>query len=352
MNVGKATPRVSIGLPVYNGQRYLAEAIESLLAQSFTDFELIISDNASQDATESICRKYAAQDDRIRYDRQDRNRGAAWNFNQVFRLATGSYFKWAAYDDLHAESYLAECVARLDHGPDVSWCHSRSSHFAASGKLLAPPAVRDISYLAPRTAEGRSGDRGSADPCQRFAAVVLSQGGCLDIYGVFRRCVLEGTMLHLPYYGAEKVLLGEMALRGRYCEVPETLFYFRVHLESSGGLANARDQILWEDTEAVPWRTFTRWQLFLGHWRAALRAPLGRRQRLRCLGTVGMYLLQFRKYKEVIRRTLRGQGTGGGSLGCDTDVIDATPDVVGLSAGRPAHRRPPPTADVATEVQP
>ena len=95
-------PRVSIGLPVYNGENYMAAAIDSLLAQTFTDFELIISDNASTDATEQICRDYAHRDGRIRYYREEVNRGAAWNFTHTFELARGEYFKWHAHDDLCA----------------------------------------------------------------------------------------------------------------------------------------------------------------------------------------------------------------------------------------------------------
>ena len=98
-----AVPRVTIGLPVYNGENYLAEAIDSILGQTFTDFELIISDNASTDRTEEICRRYAAEDDRIRYFRHDRNRGASPNYNFTVEKARGEYFKWAAHDDvLHA----------------------------------------------------------------------------------------------------------------------------------------------------------------------------------------------------------------------------------------------------------
>src|SRR5262245_57216615 len=93
-------PRVSIGLPVYNGAKYLAEAIDSLLEQTFSDFELIISDNGSTDATPAICEEYAAKDGRIRFLRQEINRGLAWNWNCVLEESRGAYFKWAACDDL------------------------------------------------------------------------------------------------------------------------------------------------------------------------------------------------------------------------------------------------------------
>ena len=99
-------PRVSIGLPVYNGENFLEFALDSILGQTFQDFELIISDNASTDATESICRRYAAKDSRIRYYRNPNNQGAAQNYNRVFALARGEYFKWAAHDDVCKPNYL------------------------------------------------------------------------------------------------------------------------------------------------------------------------------------------------------------------------------------------------------
>src|SRR3546814_12920885 len=92
--------RVTIGLPVYNGANYLAAAIESILAQTVADFDLIISDNASTDATEQICRAYAGADRRIRYVRQPQTLGAAANFNLLARMSEKPYFKWAAPDDL------------------------------------------------------------------------------------------------------------------------------------------------------------------------------------------------------------------------------------------------------------
>ena len=119
------TPKVSIGLPVYNGEPFLSETIDAILAQTFKDFELIICDNASTDDTERICRRYAARDKRISYYRQHHNIGAAGNFNRVFNLSSGEYFKWAAHDDLIAPEYLARCVEILERDRSVVLCHSR-----------------------------------------------------------------------------------------------------------------------------------------------------------------------------------------------------------------------------------
>ena len=129
-------PRLSIGLPVYNGEKFLKEAIDSLLAQTFEDFELIISDNASTDKTEEICRAYAEKDQRIRYYRNDKNIGCARNFDRVFKLSSGEYFKWAAYDDLHAPDFIEKCVEVLDQDPTIILCHSQTYFIDEEGSFL------------------------------------------------------------------------------------------------------------------------------------------------------------------------------------------------------------------------
>src|SRR5450759_3059115 len=115
-------PLVSIGLPVYNAERYLSRALDSLLAQDYPNVELIVSDNASVDGTEEICRSYAQRDARVHYDRADRNMGAIWNFNRVFELASGEYFMWTAHDDLRDRRYVSACVAALRARPDAVLC--------------------------------------------------------------------------------------------------------------------------------------------------------------------------------------------------------------------------------------
>jgi glycosyltransferase involved in cell wall biosynthesis len=117
-------PRVSIGLPVYNGEKYLAQAIQSALGQTYTDFELIISDNASTDGTQAICEQFAARDQRIQYHRLSENKGAALNFNHVFSLAKGEYFCWLAHDDKLAPDFLQEFVQVLESHPDTVLTYS------------------------------------------------------------------------------------------------------------------------------------------------------------------------------------------------------------------------------------
>src|SRR5919109_5579420 len=155
MNEGRA--RVSIGMPVYNGVRFLKEAIESILAQTFEDFELIISDNASIDQTEQICREYAAKDKRIRYYRNEKNLGAARNYNRVFELSTGEYFKWQAHDDLCDPQFLEKGVAVLARDPSIVLCYSKFLRIDEHGN----PLTMETSKV-----------RGGAKPHERFRSVI------------------------------------------------------------------------------------------------------------------------------------------------------------------------------------
>ena len=131
-------PPVTIGLPVYNGQDHVRAAVESILAQTYTDLELLVCDNASTDATGDIIAELAAQDARIRYHRNPKNIGLIGNFNLAYRLSRSPYFKWAAVDDLCAPTLLEKCVAVLDADPGVVLCHSRTDIIGANGSVLYP----------------------------------------------------------------------------------------------------------------------------------------------------------------------------------------------------------------------
>src|SRR5262245_43367226 len=111
--------KVSVGLPVYNGENYLAAAVSSVLAQTYSNLELIICDNASEDKTEAICQDFAARDKRVLYYRQPANLGAAVNHNKCFELASGQYFKWISHDDLLEPGYIEACVKVFRDQPNV-----------------------------------------------------------------------------------------------------------------------------------------------------------------------------------------------------------------------------------------
>jgi glycosyltransferase involved in cell wall biosynthesis len=209
-------PRVTVGLPVYNGENFLREAIDSILAQTFVDFELVISDNASTDSTQRICEEFAARDDRIRYFREDTNRGGSWNFHRVVELARGEYFRWAAHDDVVRPTYLERCVQVLDGDPSVVLCHTAVELIDARGKSLGvhrdPPLRRE-----------------SSEAHVRFRDFAILGGRNHEIFGLIRR----DALFLIPRYGshanADGVLLARLSLIGRFVELDDVLQLMRVH---------------------------------------------------------------------------------------------------------------------------
>ncbi|WP_448540257.1 glycosyltransferase family 2 protein [Roseiflexus sp.] len=227
------TPRVSIGLPVYNGERYLASALESILAQTFGDFEVIISDNASTDATPEICRAYTARDPRVRYVRHEINRGAAWNFNHAFGLARGVYFKWHAHDDLLEPTFLERCVAALDRDPQVVLAFSRTRVIDPAGHTLYTydERLRTESPLA----------------SVRFHDLICIGHPCFQVFGVIRTDVLRRTPLIGAYVPSDRILLARLGLLGPFYEAPEHLFISRRHPAQSVRAAKLRARAAWFD---------------------------------------------------------------------------------------------------------
>lgn len=295
-------PKVSIGVPVYNAEKYLAGCLESLCRQTVTDLEIIISDNHSHDQTEAICRDFAARDSRIRYIRQPKNRGSAWNFNEVFRQSRGTYFKWQSYDDLSAPTFLERCCDVLDRESDVAWCHSLTIRLNAHDQQIpAPTETHPAHSVLP--SKGTT-SRESASAAKRFRSIVLGTPFCADSYGLIRRSELQKTRLELPFYGSEKPMLAELALLGRFVEIPEVLCGIREHADSSGALDTVQAQ---QDFVAPGRRSGglrTRLQLFWAYTTACFRHPIPWTTRCHCLLTMAAYVLQFRKWKQIRRQLL------------------------------------------------
>jgi FkbM family methyltransferase len=210
-----STPLVSVGLYVYNGERFLEEGIRSILNQTFTDFELIISDNASTDRTGEIAKAYAKRDHRIRYYRSEKNMGAGWNQRRVYELATGKYFKLAAADDLLRPDFLRRCVEVLESDPYCVVAYANTAEFYESRRCF-------INYITPMKAD-------SNDPVIRFREMSLVDHNCYQIFGVMRMSALRQVPPLGSYVNADRVLLARMSLLGRYCEIPEHLFISRRH---------------------------------------------------------------------------------------------------------------------------
>lgn len=272
-------PRVGIGLPVYNGEKYLVQAIESILAQTYTDFELIISDNASSDRTKEICQAYAADDQRIRYYRNERNLGAAPNFNRVFELSSSEYFKWAAYDDIIAPEFLSRCVEALDENPIVVLCVPRSTIIDENGEVLG-----DYNY---------TGDASSQKVRVRFWNQVLNLGAGFEVFGLMRVSAVRKTALHGNYPASDLVLLAELTLYGEFCVVPERLLFPRYHPDQSVlTIPVERDRTLFYDTSLEGKIVLPKWQYLNGYLKAIRNAPLSWHERVGCYATMIGWILK------------------------------------------------------------
>lgn len=281
-------PKVSLGMPVYNGENFIVEALESLLGQTYQDFEIIICDNASNDKTEAICREYAARDGRIRYTRNETNIGASANYNKCFELGRGEYFKWAAHDDLCAPTFLERCVEALERDADVVLAYTRAKAIDNNSNIVKVyPGKKH--YNSP---EARV----------RFYEFVVDPHPVVAVFGVMRRDALSQTRLIGNYVGADRPLLSEMSLLGKFFEVPEFLFFYRFHEQQSwGGGKTKKAQQAWYDPRRAGKRTFPQWRLLREHMRSIERSPLGLRDRLSCY----VYMVYWmRRYWRPLRNNL------------------------------------------------
>lgn len=252
-------PRVSIGMPVYNGEPYLEEALDSILGQTFTDFELVVSDNASTDRTPEIVRSYADRDARVRYHRSATNRGASRNYWRALELSRGRYFRWAAADDVSGPESLASCVEELNRDPEV---------------ILAYPSTEFIDREGRVTRSYHDGlDLPDVRPSDRFAGLRRNLGRCNAIFGLTRREVLLKTGPLGSYMGSDIVLLGELALHGKFREVRDATFYRRMHEDAFSEKSEEEQQAFYEpgSGRATYWRE---WRHLGEHLRAVWRAPI------------------------------------------------------------------------------
>ena len=289
------TQHVTIGLPVHDGEDFIAEAIESILAQTHSDLELIIADNASTDATEAICRDFAQRDRRVRYIRRENNIGAINNFNALVAMGKGAYFKWAAHDDVLAPRFLATAVATLEADRSLVLAMPRTTLIDEKGASLryAPErdaCVNDRGMYFPKAPDDNAGLT-AADPVERFAAIVFKTVLCAEMFGVIRRPLLDQIPLQGNYYGSDKVFLADLALRGRFWLGEEPLFLRRCHAKqySSAYFDSAKGRAQWFHhgsflTNQMVWQKLIVTRGYCGVVRAS---DLSRRQRLACFRMLG-----------------------------------------------------------------
>jgi len=219
------TPIVSIGLPVYNGERFLREAVDALLAQTLSSFELVISDNASTDGTAAICAEYAARDARVRVLHQQNNVGLMRNWNLLVGEARGRYFKWSSANDLCEPTLLERCVEALENDPEAVLCYGRSHLISEDGQDLGA-YPHDFELTAKR-------------PSDRYHGLLLSLFLNNAITGVVRTAVLRRTRLLRLYPGGDIPLMQEIALAGTILLAPEAVAYRRMGGGYSGNLSKA-----------------------------------------------------------------------------------------------------------------
>ncbi|WGL53308.1 glycosyltransferase [Nocardioides sp. BP30] len=273
-------PLLTVGLPVRNGERFLARALDGLLAQTLTDLEIIISDNASTDATPEIAAKYVALDPRVRYVRQTRDLGAAGNHNAVRALATGRYFAWASDDDLYAPTLFERCLAALEADPELALAHAQSAFVDADDEVIAPAP-----YLL---------DTDSPDPAERLRSLLHVSGGN-DFYGVARTDLFRRVGPLGSYHNADRVYVAALALRGRFHHVPEVLYFRRDHPDRGERAPGLRARCAGLDPRRADRLRHPLPRLLVEYVLAYVvhicRAPLSLRQRMACLGALSGWLL-------------------------------------------------------------
>ena len=263
-------PRVSIGVPVYNGERYLADALQSVLDSTFEDWEMIISDNASTDGTTAIIESFRARDPRISVRRNETNIGALPNFNAVVHASRGEYFKWLAYDDVLDPTMLERCVAILDGDASTVLANGRFREIDSDGAVIRDEPY-DLDLTSPR-------------PHRRLGVLMGTEAGHPILYGLIRLDVLRRTHLLASYHGSDRALLAELSLYGRIRETPDVLWSSREHPDRS---VYVRSTVAgWDrpDGHRLPTHlVITRHMI-----RIIARAPLSVGDRLRCAAVLAV----------------------------------------------------------------
>ncbi len=282
-------PIVTVGLPVYNGEKYLEPTIESILRQAWTDFELIICDNCSTDRTPEICQAYAVSDGRIRYFRSVKNLGAAPNYNRVYSLSRSRYFKWADYDDLLDPEFLARSVEVLEQNPEAVVCFPRARLINEEGAVIS-----DYDPLP---------DTSSPKAHIRFRNLVLAPHIAVQSMGLMRSATVRETTLHGSFPSSDEVFLAEMALRGRFVEIPERLLSVRIHPQQStrGALALQRSRVTFFDTSLSGKTVLVKWLYLRACLRAIHQAPLGVFSRLYCYMQMARWSLRYRTLRALCK---------------------------------------------------
>jgi glycosyltransferase involved in cell wall biosynthesis len=291
-DLDRGRPQVSIGMPVYDAERFLPAAIESVLAQTFSDFELIVCDNASSDRSLAICRDFAARDARVRVLQNPVNLGANPNYRKVAQAARGEFFKWASANDAIAPNFIECCVRALERQPAAVLAYGRTVLFSTDPG--SGSEYDDHMELQ------------DDDAFERYRRCVEGLRLNNVINGLIRTSALRRTPLMPDYHSSDNVVLGYLALAGKFSRVAETCFYRRMDHESATRLQSEDVVRLHHYPTDRLESFFQSWQLSLGYLGAGLVSRLPLRQRLRVVRYMSRHIYwQMPKLMADIGEALR-----------------------------------------------
>ena len=252
-------PRITVGVPVYNGERYLARTLDSLLNQTVRDFVVLVGDNASTDGTAAIAQAYAARDPRVRHVRHARNLGAAANYSRLCEMAETELFRWSAADDCSEPRFLEACLEGLERDCEAVLVYPRIMLIDAEGQPLGE--YEEGLHLP------------HARPSDRFFTLLQNTRLCNALYGLGRTEAFRRTRLLGSYLGSDIVFQAELSLYGRILEVPETLLLRRMHADSFTSMTLEQQREFYSPGRRRRVELY-RWRHWAEHLRSVMRAPL------------------------------------------------------------------------------
>ena len=300
----ESVPNLCIGMPVYNGEAFMAEALDSVLGQSYTDFEIVILDNASTDGTREIAERYVGLDERVRYVRHETNLGAAVNFNKALDECRSPFFKWVAIDDPIGPDMFEACMAALEADPDAVLAYPETGFIDQHSKML---------YAFNQRVDVPDWDRDTLRRGRQAFRAILADGSTANVlvFGVMRTELLRGARGMRSYFGSDLPMMADVVLQGHVIKVPGLNVFLRRHTESSSSYDHRPDARKQQDfyDPSVSGRLRLQWNLrrrYMGLLEVALGAPLSPIGRVRLAASyVGSVLGRIKwriGYERAVRR--------------------------------------------------
>lgn len=220
-------PKISIGIPVYNGEKLIEKTLNSILKQTYQDFEIVISDNASTDSTQDICKNYVKIDNRIKYHRQSENMGPYWNFNYVLEQALGEYFTWFAIDDIHAESFLEKNLRVLEENSNVVASISNVKYFGPNLENIEKDNLFQkfkniFKYRFDKPTKFKQVFP-AYGTYEKKATLYLRMDRSTGLYAVFRKSIIKKSMIVKPFASSDLAIILNVLKHGDFHVIDEIL---------------------------------------------------------------------------------------------------------------------------------